>query len=347
MNHSNIENPTPLQPNYVPPEFPHRGEETARLKAAIINKSSPGHQTLFVHGPRGTGKTHLLLSLLNECPDSVVTCYVPCHQYNTQYKALKQIYQAVTNDEPGDGHHTAALQRTIENRTQAVNVVVVLDELEFILHNDGDDLLYFLSRLDTDLTLILISATLNDLTSRLEERTYSSLQPQRIKFEPYTAEQCYDILVERARKALAPQSVHRQALTHIASTTQNLTAGLHWLRTAAKTAHGIITKHHAKEIQTQAYQNHVEHLLTDFSDHHSRLYQAIHELTQEQEKSGIRTGEIYQRHQDLCDTYNEESLSNRRLSDYLKHLEHLNLIKANYHYGGTKGKTREIQLPRF
>lgn len=74
------------------------------------------------------------------------------------------------------------------------------------------------------------------------------------------------------------------------------------------------------------------------------IYQAIEELTLEREKPVIQTGSIYKRYKLLCQTYEEEPLSERRISDYLKHLELLNLIQAEYHYGGRKGKTREIQL---
>ena len=38
-----------------------------------------------------------------------------------------------------------------------------------------------------------------------------------------------------------------------------------------------------------------------------------------------------------------EEVSNRHISDFLKHLELLNLIEVEYHYGGNIGKTRKTQ----
>lgn len=35
----------------------------------------------------------------------------------------------------------------IEDRTGAIHTVIVLDEIEFLLENNGDSLLYFLSRM--------------------------------------------------------------------------------------------------------------------------------------------------------------------------------------------------------
>jgi cell division control protein 6 len=43
----------------------------------------------------------------------------------------------------------------------------------------------------------------------------------------------------------------------------------------------------------------------------------------------------------------EATLSTRRLSDFLKQLELLDLIDADYHYGGREGKTREIEIKDF
>ena len=56
----------------------------------------------------------------------------------------------------------------------------------------------------------------------------------------------------------------------------------------------------------------------------------------------MRTGDIHLKYRELCQTYNENSLTDRRTSDYFKQLEQLNLITSEYHYGGSKGKTREI-----
>lgn len=341
-----LENPAPLQNNYLPRQVVNREDIQAELEAALSDITEGYGRNLHLHGPRGTGKTHLTHLILDDLPSQVNTCYIPCTRYDTQYKALKHLAEQVSQEEISEGHHTAEIQRRIEDRTQTLPTVVVLDEVDFTLLNDGDDLLYYLSRIKTgeNISLITISANKHDLGVQLEERTFSSLHPQRIRFDPYTNEEIYRILVERARKALVEQSIHREALISIASTVNNVSYGLQWLRTAAETTDGIITEHHIKEVETQAYQNYADSLLTEFSEHHHLLYQAIQELTREQGDSVIRTGQIYSRYQDLCDSYNEGTLSNRRLSDYLKHLELLNLVEADYHYGGSKGKTREIEL---
>ncbi|SDX66247.1 Cdc6/Cdc18 family protein [Halobellus clavatus] len=333
-----LKDPTPLQPNYLPEKLHDRTEEQKLLENLSSKNSAP--KNLFLHGPRGTGKTHVTHLALEETDRK---CYVPCTQHDTQYKALKQILRAL-NEEVNDGHHTSDLQRKLVEKTKAVNTVIILDDIDFLLLNDGDDLLYFLTRMETrnDVDLVLTSSNHSGLKSQIEERTYSSLQPRRVSFEPYTAEDAYQILVERAQKALVNQSLQKAALTYITSTTQNIAVGLHWLKHAAETTESVITESHVQQVQEKAYEKYAAHLLNRFTEHHRLLYQAVQEL--DVEENTIRTGEIYTRYEELCKTYNENTLSKRRLSDYLKHLELLDLIEAEYHYGGSNGKTRDVKL---
>jgi len=258
---------------------------------------------------------------------------------------LKHIYRGLAREEISDGYHTSDLQRKVVEKTRSVDTVIVLDDIDFLLLNDGNDLLYFLGRMETrgNTGLVLISSNHKELKNQIEERTYSSLQPRRVGFEPYTAEEVYRILVERARKSLRSQSLQRAALTYISSTTQNISVGLYWLKHAAESTDSIITESHVKQVQEEAFEKYAGHLLNDFTDHHRLLYQAAQELETERDNE-IRTGMIYDRYQELCQSYNENTLSKRRLSDFLKHLELLNLIESKYHYGGSKGKTREIQI---
>ncbi|RCU47016.1 AAA family ATPase [Haloplanus salinus] len=339
-----LEDPAPLQLNYVPDEFQDRENEASSLKASFAGGEEAPLPNLHVHGPRGTGKTQAVNSVFNDLPKRVSKAYVPCHRYDTQYKALKQICKAFSQD-VNDGHHTSELQRRVGEQAEVMKTVVILDEIDFLLLNDGDDLLYFLSRLENsdNISVITISSNTEKLESLIEERTYSSLQPRRIGFEPYTGGELYQILAERAKNALASRSLQREALTYIASSTSNVDRGLTWLRYAAKNADNTITEELIREVEASAYQEYVNYLLDDFTEHHYRVYEAVFEASEEGENS-VRAGEIYEMYQDLCRSTEQEALSNRRVSDYIKNLELLDIVQADYYYGGEKGKTREVEL---
>jgi orc1/cdc6 family replication initiation protein len=334
---SNIE---PLQPEYVPSQFNYREDEKTTLEHTLGKK---GSRNIHVQGRRGTGKTHLLHTVLHRLPDEVNTCYVDCRACQTQYQALKQILRCITQEPVSDGLHTSDLQRKIEERTGAVPTIIVLDEVDFLLKNQGDDLLYYLSRTTNQIQTVTVSNQTTSLKESLEERTYSSLQPRSVQLEPYNGEETYQILLQRAQNSLKPQTLQQSALTYISSTTQNLKYGLSWLKTAAtKSGDSVITEDTVQQSQKRAYNRYAEQLLDYFTEHHKHTFQAIQELSEEQES--VQAGDVYTRYQELCQAYEEDSLSNRRISDHLKQLEHLDLIQAEYHYGGRKGKTREIQL---
>lgn len=270
--------------------------------------------------------------------------YIPCRQYDTQYKALTRLYEAATNEQINSGHHTADLPREIKNRTSAVPSIVVLDDVEFLLLKDGDDLLYKLSRTNPQqVTLALTTARPDQLNTDLEERTQSSLQTRTMQFEQYSGQQLYDILAHRARESLQPRSLRQDALTYIASTTSHSSFALTWLKTAAKHTDDHITETTVKQTQESAYNTFIETQLQDFTPHHRLLYQAITELEKEVD-SPVHTGQVNQRYRDLSQVQNENQVSNRQLSTYLKQLDLLDLIQTKYHYGGQKGKTREIIL---
>jgi Cdc6-like AAA superfamily ATPase len=135
-----ISDPGPLQPEHVPPKPVNRREELEQLR-----DSADKGRNIHVHGMRGTGKTHLTLNVLQDL-EEVQTCYVDCRHCQTQYQALQQILQRLTGEPVKDGLHTSTLQRKIEERTSTVQTLIVLDEIDFLLLEDEDSLLYHLSR---------------------------------------------------------------------------------------------------------------------------------------------------------------------------------------------------------
>jgi len=220
--------------------------------------------------------------------------------------------------------------------------VIVLDEVDFLLLNDGDDLLYFLTRLENT-AVITVSSNHRSLESELDGRTYSSFQPQVLTLNPYTQTQVEQILSERARRALKSQSVERAALSKIGSTTSNIAIGLSWLRVAAEKTDDTVTCDLVDEVRSTSYARYVSGLLDDFTPHHRRLYETVDLLDQNGSETFV-SGTVYNAYRERCSDSGIRPLSERRISDFLTDLELLGLIEATYHYGGRDGKTREIKL---
>jgi Cdc6-like AAA superfamily ATPase len=283
----------------------------------------------------------LVKQLLTTFPSTVTTCYVSGRPHDTQYKVLERLLQQLTGENIGTGHHVAALQRRLRDAI-SLETVIVLDEVDFLLLNDGDDLLYFLTRLENT-AVITVSANHRSLEPELDGRTYSSFQPQVLTLNPYTPSQARQILADRARRALKSQSVERTALTRISSTTSNIGIGLCWLRTAAEAADDAVTRELVDEVRPTGYAEYVSELLDDFTLHHRRLYETIDLLDQDSSET-LLSGTVYDAYRNRCSDADVAALSERRISDFVLHLDLLDLIEVTSHYGGRKGKTREIQL---
>jgi orc1/cdc6 family replication initiation protein len=344
MNNDIVANSNPLQTTHLPDQFIARATQEEQLRQALPTEMETPPCNLYLHGPRGTGKTHLLKRVLSELPQRVQTCHISCIEADTQYKVLQQFYRSLTGENIESGHHTSDLQRLIEKRLGAVPTILVLDEIDLLLHGDDDNLLYYLSRLDPEkqLSIVVVSGTNTDLTDLLESRTYSSLQPLEIRFESYSNKQIYDIIAQRASQSLKPRSLHNNAASYIASSTRNAKIALTWLRTAVKQAEDAVTESHVQKVTDDAHRTYVNDRLQQLTPHHQHLFSAIEELSQEAGPV-IQTGSIYDRYQTITSQQGIDALSNRRISDYLKQLEKLNVVEAEYHYGGEKGKTREVR----
>ena len=84
-------------------------------------------------------------------------------------------------------------------------IILILDEIDYLVDKIGDGILYNLTRINSELKQAQISiiGISNDLlfTDRLDPRVKSSLSEEEIVFPPYNALQIQDILKERSEKA--------------------------------------------------------------------------------------------------------------------------------------------------
>jgi orc1/cdc6 family replication initiation protein len=337
-----VDAPTTLNPTHIPETIVNRDDEQAGL---VDSLTAADARNLYLYGSRGTGKTLLIRKFLQDHPHNTRTCYISCIQFDTQYQVLRQLYRSLTDEDINNGYHTAQLQQRIEDRLSDHNLILVLDEIDFLLENDGSDLLYYLSRMEhsDNISLVMISANHPNPRTVIGDRALSSLQPWYLTFEPYTAEQAYEILQERLREASMLDSVTREALTLIVATTRNIQLGLHWLEQAAATPNEQITEELLRNIKSAAAQRYRDVLLTNFSPHHHLLLEAISQLVTERDE-GVRAGAVYDRYQELCESTSRDVLTNRRISDFITHLALLDIIDIDHHSGGKEGRTREIRL---
>ena len=313
------------------------------LREALSDAITLPGQHIHLYGPHGTGKTLFARYALQTLPDAKQALYLSGVRFDTQYKVLQRLCEALAGDDLNSGHHTAHLHNKAASLFANQQTVIVLDDIDFLLMNDGNDLFYYLSRLSSDVTTVAISAHTPTLNTVIDERTYSSLQPHRLTFEPYTPQQRIRIFEEHVANETA-QSATNDALAHIASTTSNIRLGLIWLNRAAELVaeESVITENDVVTVQDDAVRRYRHAALDAFSRHHTIALKAIQQLTAEIDR--IYTGAVYERYETLSRYRGIDPFSTRRISDFLHHLELLGLIKVDHYHGGRHGKTRHIRL---
>lgn len=343
-----------LDPESIPRKIIGRDDEMRAVNQAF--PVGDGHtENLYLFGPRGSGKTAVARNALRGLSNNVTTCYVSCTQHDTQYKILKEVYRALTGERLGQGYHTGQLQRRIEEQIVGREVVVVLDEIDFLLENDGNDLLYFLSRMNNtdNLTVVCISANHPVLSSVVEERTFSSLHPRNITFDAYNENQAYRILEQRLQNS--GLTIERDALKYVTAKTTNTNLGLHWIGQAATAADGRISEENIRDNQDAAVERYRNALLDDFTVHHHIIIDAVSQLltepvddttsgTETEARGCVKAGLVYNRYHAICEERNVSVLTDRRLGDFITHLEVLGVIEVTHHPGGKHGRTREVRI---
>lgn len=330
-------------PNYPisPDSFPliNREDEQAILAEVVAD---PGRDHLHMTGPRGSGKTLLAQYALTTLAEDTGH-YVHCTNYDTQYKVLKHLYESVHGEPISTGYHTSQLQDKLADLFDSRDTVIVLDELDFLLHNDGPDLLYYLTRIaDSTLSVITISANHYDLARAVGGRIYSSLQPRTLRINQYSQAEATKILSHRLRHAHLRNTVDRESLSAITTDTTNIRLALHWAAEALTAADDIVTAETIQRVRTDTLYRYWDTLLSDFTSHHNLLIEALLHLTADDEH--VHTGAVYDQYDQLCSAIDIDAFTPRRLSDFLKHLELLNIVEADYQYGGPDGKTRRLRL---
>jgi len=194
-----FENKEILRPSYTPNKLPHRNKqvnEIARILVPALKGETPSN--ILIYGKTGTGKTvavkHVGRELEKKGEELNVDCsviYLNCKVVDTQYRALAHIARHFDKDVPLTGWPTDQvyheLKDALDDRKKVATIM--LDEIDRIIGKSGDDILYNLSRINSDLerSKVSIIGISNDLkfTEVLDPRIKSSLGEEDIIFPPY------------------------------------------------------------------------------------------------------------------------------------------------------------------
>ncbi|PSQ11028.1 cell division control protein Cdc6 [Halobacteriales archaeon QS_5_70_15] len=234
-------------------------------------------------------------------------------------------------------------------------VVIMLDEIDKLVEKSGDDTLYNLSRMNSELenSRVSIIGISNDLkfTDFLDPRVKSSLGEEEIVFPPYDAAQLRDILQQRADVAFKPETLSEDVIPLCAAFAAqehgDARRALDLLRTAGELAErdrtDTVEENHVRQAQEKIELDRVVEVVRTLPTQSKLvLYATI--LLEKNGVHNINTGEVFNIYKRLCDEVDADVLTQRRVTDLISELDMLGIVNAVVVSKGRYGRTKEISL---
>lgn len=352
-----------LQP---PTGFLHRMKQKNELvmELAPVLMNSPV-ACIFVYGNPGTGKSALLLDLVGEIGDEarkrkldLKTAYVNCSENRTETSILLSVLSQVNPEKeyPKMGWNRAKTMEEFNKvmNKEAKNVLIILDEVDYALKESGDDILYRLSRINNQVkskvSTIIIS---NDVrvSDYIKPRTQSAFGRIKIIFSPYNSNELFDIISERVKTAFQKDVISDNVIRKIAEIEAgrggDARKALELVDACAKIAvakkKNKITIDLVEEADKSVEENSVLNIIASLPKHQKLLYLGI--LKNERNDLEMDGGEVYKNYLELCESYNVEPLTERRIRTFLVNLNEVSLIEAEVGWlKTTKKKARKITI---
>jgi cell division control protein 6 len=354
-----------LRHDYVPDRLPHREEQLGRLGmivAPLLKRARCSN--VFIYGKTGTGKTavirHVLSRLVQKATEfktPVKAAYINCRLAGTEYRVFTGLCDSLNMRVPFTGLAVGEVfdrfKRTLES--QGLMLVVVLDELDELIKERGDVLLYELTRINESLrnSMLSIVGISNDLRFKelLEPRVLSALSEEEVLFKPYDASEIQDILWKRAELAFCDGVLLEGAVSLCAALAAaehgDARRALDLLRVAGEVAERenvkTVTEDHVREAEKRIEHDRVVDALTNLTLHSKLVLYSVYLLGKANVYSAI-TGDIYEVYTELCKETGVSLLTQRRVSGLISELDTIGLLNSKVISRGRYGRTKKISL---
>src|SRR3972149_4587418 len=216
-----------LRHDYLPASLPHREDQIRLLGETVAPVLKDARcSNVFIYGKTGTGKTAVTKYVLGhlelkakEYGSPVRFCYVNCRMTGSEYRVFASLSLSVGMPVPFTGLSVGEVFDRFRAGLDASRTlfIVVLDEIDALIKDRGDNLLYELTRINETLhkSKVSIIGISNDLRLKefLDPRVLSSLSEEELVFRPYDASELRRILLERSKLSFHEGSLSESALS--------------------------------------------------------------------------------------------------------------------------------------
>lgn len=362
-----------LRHSYSPRELPHRVDQIdsiAVILAPALQGATPSN--ILIYGKTGTGKTATVKFVGSELENEsseFSPCrmvHLNCETIDTQYRVLAQIANHISghdlkpsdrakNTIPATGWHTDQVYSELKNVLEQAGglQIIVLDEIDKLVKKSGDDTLYNLTRINSDLknSRVSIIGISNDLTFKdfLDPRVLSSLSEEELVFPPYDAVQLQDILHQRAEMAFLPDAVSENVIALCAALAAqehgDARRALDLLRVSGELAEressdkvlDVHVRRAQENIETDTMSECVQTL-----PRQGKMVLCAMLLVSSSGQKVFTSGSVINIYRELARELDVEPLTHRRVSDLINELNMLGIVTARVVSHGRHGRTTEI-----
>jgi cell division control protein 6 len=370
--HSVFKDETKLDINYTPPRLPHRQQQLELLNQYLkYTLTAPGKMTqrILITGNIGTGKTALTqrygkttTQKAKERQINLKYIHINCRQCKgALFLILQQAIQRFIPTFPKRGYSAEELLQTLMQilDERDAYLILTLDELEALIHREGSDPLYNLTRIQEThpkapkrLTLICVLRQPEHL-EKLDPSTRSTLQQNIIYLEEYTRPQLKDILEDRVLLAFTEGTVSTQSVDHVAQLAAregDARYAIELLWRAGKYADSTdlreVTPECVRKAAISVYPTIRKDIIRSFSLHKKLFLLGVARHFRQTTNAYMSMGAAEDAYALVCEEYEEKKRGHTRLWKYMKDLSALGIIETRLSGAGRRGKTTLMGLPR-
>lgn len=352
---------------YIPEKILCRDKQIEQLVKSFIYSAKADAKIptkVLLIGGTGSGKTAVtkyvmkqIENYFREKGEKFMWFYVSCKENPTEYLFALLLELGVRKERIKElrGYardwHFVELKEEIEKCGRSITIV--LDEIDQA--KNIDDLLYYLTRGEFSYAVSLVCITnREDFLEKLDPRTISSFNPEKIYFPLYTIQELEIILRDRAEKGLDLSRVDDGVIELCASISGrergDARRAIQLLRVATKLADennkDRLTINEVYEAYSILDKLDLDFYLSKASYHCKILIYSLAELEAKGEKEDgrIYTPNLYDAYANNCRNLGLIPLTPRRISDLINDLEFMGLIRISEGYFGRGGRRRWISL---
>jgi cell division control protein 6 len=362
-----------LDINYVPSRLPHRNAQLNLLNQffrSVVETPGKMAQRVLITGKIGTGKTvlsqHFGLQVTSEARKKEANLhyiYVNCRECKgSLFMILHQVISKFHPNFPRRGYSAIEiLQMLIQILdTQNAFVILVLDELDALIRNEGSDPLYNLSRIQEGrlnaphrLSLLCILRETEYLDS-LDPSTKSTLQRNIISLEEYSKSQIRDILNDRVDMAFKQGAVSSSVLDFIAELASSeggdARYAIELLWRAGKHADvshlPIVSPENVRMAVASVYPVVRKDVVFSLTFHEKLFLLGVARYFRQTGSAYVSMGDAEEAYALACEEYGKKKLRHTQLWKYAKDLAASGIIETKRSGIGQRGQTTIISLPK-